>query len=1105
MSRRGDCMSARSRRTWRKWLTTGGSLMLLFAITLPVQALSGSLFESGDGNLVVDGGGSATDWATAPNRQIALDKPTGQQDDSFGNGTKEDTAVPTVVDGSIPNNKSDLTRFYVANEKASNKDFLYLAWERVQEPSGTTNMDFEFNQSKTLSSNGITPVRTAGDVLIKYDLSQGGTTPTLGFHRWTTSGTASQVCEANNSLPCWGKVQALAGNFEGAINTGTVTDPIPPNEPRTLSARTFGEAAINLTDSGIFPAGQCTAFGKAYLKSRSSDSFTAAVKDFVAPIDINVSNCGGITIHKNADPDGGTDFAYTTTGGLSPATFSLDDDANNTLSNTQAFTNTQAGTYTIAEADPTPGFDLTNIACTVTGSAGTTFTPDLSTRTVTIQLKALDTIDCTFTNTQRGSITIVKDAVPNGSTDFVYTVGGANPSSLGGFSLDDDSDGTLSNTQTFNNVKPGSYTFTETDPTPGFDLTGLVCTPTGTGTTASGNVANRQASITIAAGGSASCTFTNTQRGSITIVKNTVGGNDTFAFTGTGTGVSANFTIQTTAGTGSTTFNNLAPGSYSVTETGPQAGWQFTDLSCSDEGQTGGSTSPGQAANISLQAGESVTCTFSNTKQGSITIVKNTVGGNDTFAFTGTGTGVSANFTIQTAAGTGSTTFNNLAPGSYSVTETGPQVGWQFTSLICGTGGVADPNNAQKANITVPSGGDVTCTFTNTKQGSITIVKNTSGGNATFAFTGLGGFDVTTTGGTGQKVFDNLAPGSYSVSETGPPTGWQFTDLSCSDEGQTGGSTSPGQSANISLQAGESVTCTFTNTKQGSITIVKNAHPDAGKDFSFSTTGGLSPSTFNLDDDGSEGTANDGLKSSVTFSNVPPGDYDVTEESAGSNWDLTGLTCETTGVGTSAIGDEPTSTASITLGAGGSATCTFVNTQRGSIVIEKADDAGDALDGAEFTLYEDADPTGGTEPGPEDDTVVGQPCVTVAGTCSFTELVPGEYWVVETDTPDGYETAAPQNATVDAGEEVTLTFENVRLFKVIVLVCKQSDDSLYASHVTFGTGNPQTSIKGSDLPASLSALESDICGLGGATLEDVTENEDGDPYDAAVTIPKQAL
>src|ERR1043166_7275143 len=90
-----------------------------------------STFEI-EGNLVVDTSGN-TDWANAPNLQKGFDKTTGQTDDSFGQGTKEDTAVPTVVNGSIPNNKSDLKRFYVAGETIGTDDFLYLAWERVQE------------------------------------------------------------------------------------------------------------------------------------------------------------------------------------------------------------------------------------------------------------------------------------------------------------------------------------------------------------------------------------------------------------------------------------------------------------------------------------------------------------------------------------------------------------------------------------------------------------------------------------------------------------------------------------------------------------------------------------------------------------------------------------------------------------------------------------------------------------------------------------------------------------------------------------------------------------------------------------------------------------
>jgi uncharacterized repeat protein (TIGR01451 family) len=263
-----------------------------------------------DGNLNDDNSVPGNDWdsladsvfdcTSNPKIGCDIDRPTGRTDNSFGQGTKEDTSIPKVVSGSIPNNKSDLLRFYVSRERFGSTDFLYLAWSRVQEPNGTTNMDFELNQSNVLSSNTVTPVRTAGDILVRYDLAQGGVNPQLGFHRWITSATGfPSDCEASNSLPCWGKKIELASGtvVDAKINTGPVPEPIAGG---TLSARTFGEASINLPASGIFPAGTCTVFGKAYLKSRSSDAFTSEIKDFIAPIPINISNCAPVTLNNKA-------------------------------------------------------------------------------------------------------------------------------------------------------------------------------------------------------------------------------------------------------------------------------------------------------------------------------------------------------------------------------------------------------------------------------------------------------------------------------------------------------------------------------------------------------------------------------------------------------------------------------------------------------------------------------------------------------------------------------------------------------------------------------------------------------------------------------------
>jgi hypothetical protein len=252
----------------------------------PEVSLSGSNFEiDTDANLKVDDAGSL-DWGNvAENRK--QDTTSGPTDESFGQGTKEDTAVPTVVDGGIPPNKSDLKFFGIYQEGSTATGFLNLFWSRVQDPTGTTNMDFEFNQSSTASANGITPVRTAGDLLITYDLSNGGVNPTLSKRTWTGSS--------------WGTATALVGgtNASGSINTSA----IPAADSDGLggqSARTFGEAQIRLSSIFTDPT-VCQSFGSAYLKSRSSDQFNSALKDFVPPLTINISNCGSIKIIKTDD------------------------------------------------------------------------------------------------------------------------------------------------------------------------------------------------------------------------------------------------------------------------------------------------------------------------------------------------------------------------------------------------------------------------------------------------------------------------------------------------------------------------------------------------------------------------------------------------------------------------------------------------------------------------------------------------------------------------------------------------------------------------------------------------------------------------------------
>ena len=302
-------------------------------------------------------------------------------------------------------------------------------------------MDFEFNKSETLSANGVTPVRTAGDLLIQYDLSQGGINPQLFLSTWVTTGPGSQ-CEASNSTPCWGERDNLtaAGDATGSINTTPIlaadSDGLGP-----ISARTFGEATVDFDALG---GEGCVAFGSAYLKSRSSDSFTAALKDFIAPTATGLNNCGALAIEKTkkhaADGPGDHPHAgvvFTITGGDLPAGTTVTTDADGKA----CLAGIASGTYTVSEAIPT------GYAVTSANPQNGTVVEDTTCETAT---------PVVFTNVPLTNITVSVDSqIPGGTASTIDCDAVADPP----FDATTDpvtGDGSFS----LNNKVPGTYVCT---------------------------------------------------------------------------------------------------------------------------------------------------------------------------------------------------------------------------------------------------------------------------------------------------------------------------------------------------------------------------------------------------------------------------------------------------------------------------------------------------------------------------------------------------------------------------------------------------------------------------------------------------------------------
>jgi hypothetical protein len=432
-------------------------------------SLSGSNFEiDTDANLKVDDVAPSIDWASVGEVRKA-DTTSGPADESFGQGTKEDTASPSVVDGGIPPNKSDLKFFGVYQEGSAATGFLNLYWSRVQEPSGTTNMDFELNKrvctanqtpaDPDCSANGITPIRSAGDFLVQYDLSQGGTHPVLFVSLWVTTGNKSQ-CEAANAVPCWGKKTNLSdsGDAAGSINTSV----IPNADSDGLgehSVRTFGEAQLRL--SAILGTSGCTSIGSAYLKSRSSDSFTAALKDFVPPAAVSITNCGTVNITKTDDStpanalNGATFTLYTDNAPLDGAAPHGNEDTATSFTCTTAGTGTDAGKCSISNV---PFGQYWVVETTV--PTGYTAAADQN----VIISAATPTANVSFVDVrQKGSLTVHKeDDAGNLMEGVKFTLTGTSD-----FGTEVDEECTTDSTGecTFSNIETGSYTLDEDETT----------------------------------------------------------------------------------------------------------------------------------------------------------------------------------------------------------------------------------------------------------------------------------------------------------------------------------------------------------------------------------------------------------------------------------------------------------------------------------------------------------------------------------------------------------------------------------------------------------------------------------------------------------------
>lgn len=671
----------------------------------------------------------------------------------------------------------------------------------------------------------------------------------------------------------------------------------------------------------------------------TSLSVTVSNNENVVCTFTNTRDTGYITVNKVVAPSNDTGLFNLQVDGATAGT-----GANVGNGGTTGQVRVVTGTHSVAETAGT-GTSLANYSTTYVCMDGQTqVASGTGTNVAGLNVAKDKNIICTFTNTKYGKLTIVKDAIPNDPQDFLFNASGLGTPS---FSLDDDSDATLSNTKIFTNLLPNTYTVNEDlSNLPNWSNTGLVCTGSGVSYTKDGSLA----AVNLSAGQDITCTYTNTKKAGISGYKfNDVNGNGVWD---AGEPVLDGWTIfidandngmlddgehsYITADGGLYYFNNLLPGAYELLEQ-LKDGWT----------QTLG------VGSVTLEPGDQLEDqNFGNHGQGTITVKKNVDNNDDgvvdspnvldwTWDLTPNGDyGTTAEANIATGS------IRTVGAGSYTIHED-QKTNYHFVSLVCNG---QDVTQGETATISVEPGQNVVCTYTNARDmGTIKVVKQLDPENDPGKFDLLINDEVkaSAVGDEGTTGVISVPTGEYTVSEMAGDENTNLGDYIATMSGDCD------KYWSVTIAKGDNKVCTITNTKKAKLTIVKQTWPYGDpQDFNFEvnkvaqeepidelalteTVGPLESMTsvrsFTLDTDESSETP-----SSESINGLTPGMYSV-EEFATEGWDLEGLTCYNTKE-ESLVTETVDAYAELNLAPGADVTCVYTNVKRGKITIIK--DAG---------------------------------------------------------------------------------------------------------------------------------------------------------------------
>src|SRR4051812_6436510 len=312
---------------------------------------------------------------------------------------------------------------------------------------------------------------------------------------------------------------------------------------------------------------------------------------------------------------------------------------------------------------------------------------------------------------------------------------------------------------------------------------------------------------------------------------------------GAPTATTKSFTVHANTGSYYTSY-----GDYVFSEHA-DAGYELKSVVCKVDGYStpnsnGSWTVAGTGVSVKVGVDHTVACTFTNQrKTGTIKVVKDLEPATDAGRFDLKVDGTP----VATQVGNGGYGKTTVTTGTHTVGEYGANLAdyARYTKCLKGTYVVAEGSG--DVNVPVGQYDDIVCTIKNVRKAKLVVAKttvpaDTATPKTAFSFTenpNGAAFDLI----DGASDTRSVEPGkAYTITEADAHAlGYKLTDVHCSN-GTAGDPAS--RSVTVTPAAGETLTCSFTNTKlQPGIEIVKSGPATA-------TAGALLTYTLDVTDPG---------------------------------------------------------------------------------------------------------------------------------------------------------------------------------------------------------------------------------------------------------------